>query len=106
MALKYLVLFGPPGSGKGTQAVRLRNALGVPHISTGEILRDHIGRGTKLGRLAKPYAESGGLVPDGPMIALVRERLSGPDAGPGFLLDGFPPGGSPGRDSGRAGRPA
>jgi adenylate kinase len=85
------VLFlGPPGSGKGTQARVLADRLGVPAISTGEMLRAAVKEGTPLGAKAKAVMEAGELVPDDLMIGLIRERLSQPDARDGFILDGFP----------------
>ena len=85
-----LVLLGPPGSGKGTQAARLAEALGVPRISTGDILRRNVADGTELGEKAKTYMEAGQLVPDDLVIAMTAERLKEPDARKGFILDGFP----------------
>ncbi|MGY6022532.1 adenylate kinase [Streptomyces spinosirectus] len=85
-----LVLIGPPGAGKGTQAAALSERLGVPHISTGDLFRDHVTRGTPLGRDAKRYLDSGDLVPDHVTAGMVRDRLAHPDARHGFLLDGFP----------------
>jgi len=85
-----LVLVGPPGAGKGTQAVALSDRLGVPHISTGDLFRAHVGEQTPLGREAKRYLDSGELVPDAVTNEMVRERLAEPDAKVGFLLDGFP----------------
>ncbi|SFQ62844.1 adenylate kinase [Amycolatopsis arida] len=85
-----VVLVGPPGAGKGTQAVALSERLGVPHISTGELFRAHVGERTPLGREAKRYLDSGELVPDTVTNEMVRERLVEPDAKVGFLLDGFP----------------
>ena len=85
-----LIFIGPPGSGKGTQAKRLSGAYGIPHISTGDMLREAIASGTELGERVKPILESGQLVPDELMIDLIRERLSAPDAVDGFVLDGFP----------------
>jgi adenylate kinase len=85
------VLFlGPPGSGKGTQTRMLADRLGVPAISTGEMLRAAVKEGTPLGAKAKAVMEAGELVPDDLMIGLIRERLSQPDARDGFILDGFP----------------
>jgi len=85
-----LVLLGPPGSGKGTQAARLAEALRVPRISTGDILRRNVAQGTELGTKAKAFMESGQLVPDDLVIAMTAERLREPDARNGFILDGFP----------------
>jgi adenylate kinase len=85
-----LVLLGPPGSGKGTQGERLAQALGVPRISTGDILRRNVAQGTELGKKAKAFMESGKLVPDDLVIAMTAERLKEPDARNGFVLDGFP----------------
>jgi adenylate kinase len=85
-----VVFLGPPGSGKGTQARRLSERHAVPAISTGDILRDAVRRGTPLGQQAGAIMESGGLVPDATMIELVRERLEAADARRGFILDGFP----------------
>ncbi len=89
MALNILIL-GPQGAGKGTQAKRLSASYGIPHISTGDMLREAIANGTELGQRVKPILESGELVPDELMIELIRERLSEPDAAEGFVLDGFP----------------
>jgi len=85
-----LVLLGPPGVGKGTQAGRIAETYGVPHISTGDMFRAAVAGGTKAGREAKTYMDAGKLVPDGVVTAMVRERLAEADCGPGFLLDGFP----------------
>ena len=85
-----LIFLGPPGSGKGTQAKLLAERLGVPAISTGDMLRDAVRRGTPLGRRAQAIMETGELVPDDLVISLVRERTALPDARNGFLLDGFP----------------
>ncbi len=85
-----VVLIGPPGSGKGTQAVRLSERYGIPHISTGEILRAAVRAGTPLGKQVAATLASGALVSDALMMDLVRERLSNPDARAGFVLDGFP----------------
>ncbi len=89
MALNF-VLLGPPGAGKGTQAVRLARAWGIPHISTGTMLREAIRADSALGRSVKAVTESGGLIDDELIAEVVRERLSAPDARHGFLLDGFP----------------
>jgi adenylate kinase len=85
-----LVLVGPPGAGKGTQAVLLSKELNVPHISTGDLFRAHMGEETPLGQEAKRYVDAGELVPDEVTNEMVRERLGEPDAAEGFLLDGFP----------------
>lgn len=85
-----ILLLGPQGSGKGTQAKRIQAEYGIPHIATGEILRAAIDAGSDLGRRVKPIVESGQLVPDGLMIELIRERLGEDDAQDGFILDGFP----------------
>lgn len=85
-----VVLVGPPGAGKGTQAAALSDRLGVPHISTGDLFRSHVGQQTSLGLEAKRYLDSGELVPDTVTNEMVRERLTDPDAKNGFLLDGFP----------------
>jgi adenylate kinase len=86
----YVVLLGLPGAGKGTQAAYLSQHLGLAHITTGELFREHIRQGTELGERARPYVESGQLVPDEITIAMLLERLSAPDAARGALLDGFP----------------
>ena len=85
-----VIFLGPPGAGKGTQAAKLAAHLGVPNIGTGEMLRTAIARTTPLGREARPIMERGELVPDGLLVALVRERIAEPDCGRGFVLDGFP----------------
>lgn len=85
-----IMLLGPPGAGKGTQAVRVAAALSVPHISTGDILRENVREGTGLGREAKRFMDAGDLVPDGVIIGMVGDRLAEPDAAEGFVLDGFP----------------
>jgi adenylate kinase len=84
------VLLGPPGSGKGTHGQRLADALGVPLIATGEILRRAIADGTPLGRMAQADVQAGRLAPDGTMLGLIGERLAAADAVKGFVLDGFP----------------
>jgi len=81
---------GPPGVGKGTQAERLTGHLGVPHVSTGDLLRDAVKQGTSMGRKVRSFVESGELVPDDLMGDLIAERLGRPDAAGGFILDGFP----------------
>ena len=85
-----VLLLGPQGSGKGTQAQRIAAAHGIPHIATGDILRAAIASGTELGLRVKPIYDAGELVPDDLMIALIRERLGQDDAQSGFILDGFP----------------
>ncbi len=85
-----LVLFGPPGAGKGTQAKRLAARFGIPAVSTGDIFRANISEGTELGRLAKRYLDAGAYVPDEVTNDMVRARLAEPDATNGFLLDGYP----------------
>jgi adenylate kinase len=85
-----LVLVGPPGAGKGTQAEFIAAHLAVPKISTGDIFRANVGQGTPLGQEARRYMDAGQLVPDEVTINMVRERLAEPDAADGFLLDGFP----------------
>jgi adenylate kinase len=86
----YLVLLGGPGAGKGTQAERLSQNLGIPQISTGDLFRENLKEETELGQLAQGYMERGELVPDDVTVAMVRERLSRPDAAVGAILDGFP----------------
>jgi adenylate kinase len=85
-----LLLLGPPGAGKGTQAERLVRSLGVPQIATGDMLREAVRRGTPVGRQAQAYMERGDLVPDAVVIGVAEERLRQPDADKGFILDGFP----------------
>jgi len=85
-----IVLLGPPGAGKGTQATILAQKLGVPHVSTGDLFRANIGEGTKLGQEAKSYLDAGDLVPSDVTNRMVEERLGEPDARGGFMLDGFP----------------
>ncbi|HEV2777769.1 MAG TPA: adenylate kinase [Actinophytocola sp.] len=85
-----VVLVGPPGAGKGTQATTLSSRLGVPHISTGDLFRAHIDAETELGRKVKGFLDAGRLVPDEVTNEMVRERLEEPDIANGFLLDGFP----------------
>lgn len=86
----HLVFFGPPGAGKGTQAQKLTQELGIPQISTGDILRAAVNKGTELGKQAGPLMAAGKLVPDELVIGIVDERLKEPDCSTGFLLDGFP----------------
>lgn len=85
-----VIFLGPPGAGKGTQAVRVCERLGIPQISTGDILRRAMKEGTKTGLEAKSYVDKGLLVPDEVVIAIVRERLAQPDCQGGYVLDGFP----------------
>ena len=85
-----LILLGPPGAGKGTQADRLRDDFGLPHISTGDILRAQVADGTDLGREAKRFMDAGELVPDEVIVGMITLRVAGGDARDGFLLDGFP----------------
>jgi adenylate kinase len=85
-----LILFGPPGAGKGTQADRLRIDFRLPFISTGDMLRSNVREGTELGTKAKQYMDAGDLVPDELIVAMAGERLREPDAEDGFILDGFP----------------
>ncbi len=85
-----LVFIGPPGIGKGTYASILSKKYGIPHISTGDIFREEIAKGTELGKKVKEYVEKGLLVPDEIVIEVVKQRLSQPDCQKGFILDGFP----------------
>lgn len=85
-----LVLLGPPGSGKGTQAAMLHDTLHIPHISTGDILRDHVRRHTELGQKAKEYIDKGQLVPDALIMDLLFHRVAQEDCSAGYILDGFP----------------
>ena len=85
-----LILLGPPGAGKGTQADRLRDDFALPHISTGDMLRSQVADGTELGSEAKRYMDAGELVPDEVIVGMITERVAGGDARDGFLLDGFP----------------
>ncbi|MBI4570873.1 MAG: adenylate kinase [Chloroflexi bacterium] len=86
----HLILLGPPGTGKGTQARRIAERLGLAHVSTGDMFREAVRAGTELGRKAKEYMDRGDLVPDELTIAMLEERLRQPDAGRGVLLDGYP----------------
>lgn len=90
MGATRIILLGAPGCGKGTQAKRLQDVLGVPHISTGDMLREARKEGTELGKRAAEYMDRGDLVPDDLVIAMVKERLSRPDCSRGYILDGFP----------------
>lgn len=86
----YILLMGPPGAGKGTQAEKLIDEFKIPHISTGDMFRAAVSAGTELGKEAKKYMDAGGLVPDVVTIGIVREGLSKPECANGFILDGFP----------------
>lgn len=88
--MKRLIFLGPPGAGKGTQAVTVAAHFGIAHISTGDMLRAEIRGGSQLGLAAKSYIDKGELVPDDVLIAMVRERIGAADCANGFLLDGFP----------------
>jgi len=85
-----LIVFGPPGAGKGTQAERIAKKLGIPHVATGDVLREAVAKKTELGVKARGYMERGELVPDGIVVGIVEERLRRPDCEKGFVLDGFP----------------
>ncbi|MCX4669271.1 adenylate kinase [Streptomyces sp. NBC_01381] len=85
-----IVLVGPPGAGKGTQAAFLAKNLSIPHISTGDLFRANISKGTDLGKQAKAFMDAGNLVPDAVTIGMAKDRMEQPDAVNGFLLDGFP----------------
>jgi adenylate kinase len=87
---QFVVLLGPPGAGKGTQARRLSGLIGIPQISSGDLFREHVHQATELGKLAKAYLDQGQLVPDDVTVQMVRERLARPDCADGALLDGFP----------------
>jgi adenylate kinase len=87
---KFVILLGPPASGKGTQAARLREALDLPHVASGDLFRENLKNETELGLKAKAYMDRGELVPDDITIGMVMERLSRPDCAGGALLDGFP----------------
>ena len=86
----HILLMGPPGAGKGTQAEKLIDAYKIPHISTGDMFRAAVSQGTELGKEAKRYMDAGGLVPDVVTIGIVREGLAKPECAKGFILDGFP----------------
>ena len=85
-----IVILGPPGAGKGTQAEKIETELGIPHIATGDMYRAAVTEGTQLGHLVKTYMDAGELVPDEVTIDVVRDRLANPDTRDGFVLDGFP----------------
>jgi adenylate kinase len=85
-----VILLGPPGAGKGTQAAGIAAQLGIPHISTGDMFRAALKAGTPVGREAQKYMDTGELVPDDVVVAMVRERITEPDCDTGYLLDGFP----------------
>jgi adenylate kinase len=87
---RAVIFLGPPGSGKGTQAKELARKYGVPHLSTGDMLREHVSKGTPLGVKAKPIMERGELVPDSLVLQMIRERIEQPDCSHGFVFDGFP----------------
>jgi len=88
--MMFVVLMGGPGAGKGTQAKRLQDALGIPQVATGDLFRENLKNETELGKLAKTYMDAGELVPDEVTVAMVKDRLSREDCGQGALLDGFP----------------
>lgn len=85
-----VILLGPPGSGKGTQASRLSKELGIPHISTGDLFRENLSKGTEVGKQARGYMDAGKLVPDELVLNMLFDRVSRPDCAKGYLLDGFP----------------
>jgi adenylate kinase len=87
---RAVIFLGPPGSGKGTQAKELARKYGIPHLSTGDMLREHVEQGSPLGRKAKPLMEHGELVPDSLVLRMVAERIERPDCFHGFVFDGFP----------------
>ena len=87
---EVVILLGPPGSGKGTQAVRITKELGIPHISTGDLFRENIGKHTPLGQRAKEFMDAGKLVPDELVLEMLFDRVARPDCAKGYLLDGFP----------------
>ncbi|MBP5445763.1 MAG: adenylate kinase [Acholeplasmatales bacterium] len=88
--MKKMLIMGPPGAGKGTQAEKIIEYYGIPHISTGDMFRAAISNKTEVGLIAKKYIDAGNLVPDEVTVGIVKERLSNPDCKNGFLLDGFP----------------
>ncbi|MCA9933987.1 MAG: adenylate kinase [Ardenticatenaceae bacterium] len=88
--MKYIVLMGAPGAGKGTQAKLLEKRLGLPQVATGDLFRHNLNNQTELGKLAQTYMDKGNLVPDEVTVAMVRQRLSQPDCANGAILDGFP----------------
>lgn len=87
---KIVILLGPPGSGKGTQATQLSRELGIPHISTGDLFRENISKNTGFGKKARTFSDAGKLVPDEIVLEMLFERVSRPDSVKGYLLDGFP----------------
>ena len=87
---RAVIFLGPPGAGKGTQAKELAAKYGVPHLSTGDMLREHVSKGTPLGIKAKPIMERGELVPDSLVLQMIRERIERADCAHGFVFDGFP----------------
>jgi len=87
---RAVIFLGPPGSGKGTQAKELARLYGIPHLSTGDMLREHVSKGTPLGLKAKPIMDRGELVPDSLVLKMVAERIERPDCSRGFVFDGFP----------------
>jgi adenylate kinase len=87
---RVVILLGPPGAGKGTQAQRLSAALSLPHVATGDLFRENLAQGTDLGRRAKKYMDAGQLVPDELVLEMLFDRVAKPDARGGYLLDGFP----------------
>ncbi len=88
--MNFVIMMGAPGAGKGTQAKKLQEALGIPQVSTGDLFRDNLSRQTELGKLAQTYMDAGELVPDEVTVAMAKERLSQPDCINGAILDGFP----------------
>ena len=88
--MRVIILLGAPGAGKGTQAARLSQALGLPHVSTGDMFRENLSQGTALGERAKTYMEAGQLVPDDLTVDMLFDRTSRPDCADGYMLDGFP----------------